>query len=84
METKRSREALSDLLPAREPLPEPLSDGELDALDASWKPMGLLAAVLIGSPLNVARYLEWRDLWNARRAISYYEGDVYDGLDDEM
>jgi hypothetical protein len=59
----------------------PLSEAELDDLDQAWKPIGLVAAVLIGDMGNVTRYLEWRDLWNDRRSITYDEGSPYDDLD---
>ena len=63
----------------------PLSERELDALDATFRPIGLVAAAIVGGrrmSAAVERYLEWRDLWNDRRAITYYEGDIYDALID--
>jgi hypothetical protein len=59
----------------------PFSDAEMDALEAVWKPLGLLSATLIGSPVNVERYIDWRDRWNDRRAISYWDGDPWVDVD---
>jgi hypothetical protein len=62
----------------------PVSLRELDALDAIWKPVGLLAAAILGGSrmmAGVERYLDWRDLWNDRRNSTYSAGDEYDYSD---
>jgi hypothetical protein len=62
----------------------PLLDRELDALDAEWRPLGLVAAVLVGGSRMAAaieRHLDWRDYWNDTRAITYDPGELYDYSD---
>lgn len=60
----------------------PLSERELDALDAVWKPITLLVSDFLGETFamnSLARYLEWRDRVNARRGDGYADGpDPYD------
>lgn len=60
----------------------PVSERELDALDAVWRPLGLVAAVIAldGARMFAAidRTLEARDRWNAVRGQGYGFLDPYD------
>jgi hypothetical protein len=56
--------------PKFEPMCVPLLDRELDALDAEWRPLGLVAAVLVGGSRMAAaieRHLDWRDYGPPKR-----------------